>query len=156
MVRQAAIDGQCAIELLRRDDTRQLVRERQRSQGQGCIGPLKHRRRQSLRPADHKRRALRCLLFPVRHTRRELNRRECPAPKIKRDQATAIGSSEDAIGLALSNFQRGAPVQRLILDLHHVELRELGRARLVVRCSIGQWPSCLTDDDEPERDYASG
>ena len=156
VVRQPAIDGQRAIELFRCDDARQLMWKREWSQGQGSIGPLKHRGRQSLRPADHKRGALRCLLFPVRHARRELHRRESSAAEIKGNQAIAIGGSENALGLTVADFQRGAPVQRLVLDLHHVELRELGRTRLVVRCGIGQGPSRLTDDDEPERDYASG
>ena len=156
VVRQAAIDGQRTIELFRCDDARQLMRKREWSQRQRCVGPLKHRRRESLCPTDDERGALRCLLFPVHHTRREFYRRKCSTTEIKRNQAIAIGSSEDAIGLALADFQRGAPVQRFVLDLHHVELRKLGRTRLVIRCCIGQGASRLTDDDEPERGYASG
>jgi hypothetical protein len=152
VVRQSAIDGQRAIQLLRRDDPRQLMRERERSQRQRGIRSCEDRGSQSLRAADDKRGALRRLLFPLEHACREVDRRQRTTTRIERDQAIARTGSDDAIGLALSDLERGAAIQRLILDLDDVEPRELGRTRLVLRCGLGQWTSCLADDDEPERD----
>jgi len=156
VVGQSAIDGQRPIELLCRDHACQLMGEGQRPQRQRRLRALEDRGRQSLRPADDERSALRRLLFPVQHTRCEVNRRKRTAAEIERDQAIAFGDGEDPSALPLPNLERRAPIQWLILDLDHVELRELGRPQLVVRGGFGQRAPRLADDDKPERDYASG
>ena len=156
VVRQSTHDRQCAVDLLDDDHARQLVRQRDAPEGQLLGTGIKDALIETLGPADHECRLLWWLLLELLQTRCELFRTQQFAAPIERDRGPTARRSQDAITLALAHLLRRAMIEGLIFDDDDIKFGEPNDSRLIIGSGFSQRPTRAPDNNQPERDYASG
>ena len=150
MVRLPAQDRRGAVELLRQHDAGELVRQRQRAEGEAQLGPRQELGREARRAADDEGRALRRALLAVAQDLRQPRGVVGAAHAVERDDRPALEVGLQPAALALLHLGHGALLEGLLLDLDDLELQGAREPRLVLGRGLQQGPAGPADDDEPE------